>query len=338
MHVTRPELQSLHGLWRIWFDLPATQQYYPLLHSAFWLEHRIWGDAVLGYHLTNVLLHTASACLLAMILRRLSVPGAWLAGFVFALHPVCVEAVAWVSEQKSTLSGFFYLASALVYLHFDRTRRKPLYFLALGLFVLALMSKTVTATLPAALLVIFWWKRGRLDWRRDVLPLVPWLAAGVSAGLTAWVESARKLIGAQGSRYALTFLQRLLLAGRVPWFYVWKAIWPADLMFIYPHWKIDSGDVSQYFFPALLATVAIVLGWLARKTRAPLAVFLFFMGTLFPALGFLNVYPFRYSYVADHFQYLALLGIIIPVVAGLTIMARRVPMVSRWSPSLWLPS
>ena len=125
MHVTRPELRSLHGLWRIWFDLPATQQYYPLLHSAFWLEHRMWGDAVLGYHLINVALHAASACLLVMILRRLSVPGAWLAGFVFALHPVCVEAVAWVSEQKSTLSGFFYLASALTYLIFDRKRRKP---------------------------------------------------------------------------------------------------------------------------------------------------------------------------------------------------------------------
>ncbi len=128
MHVTRPDLQSLHGLWRIWFDLPATQQYYPLLHSAFWLEHRMWGDAVLGYHLTNVALHAASACLLVVILRRLSVPGAWLAGFVFALHPVCVEAVAWVSEQKSTLSGFFYLASALTYLHFDRTRRRSAVF------------------------------------------------------------------------------------------------------------------------------------------------------------------------------------------------------------------
>ena len=143
MHVTRPELSSLHGLWRIWFDLPATQQYYPLLHSAFWLEHRMWGDSVLGYHLINVALHAASACLLVIILRRLSVPGAWLAGFVFALHPVCAEAVAWVSEQKSTLSGFFYLASALTYLIFDRKRRKPLYFLALELFVLALMSKTV---------------------------------------------------------------------------------------------------------------------------------------------------------------------------------------------------
>jgi tetratricopeptide (TPR) repeat protein len=327
MHVTRPELQSLPGLWRIWFDLPATQQYYPLLHSAFWLEHRMWGDAVLGYHLVNVGLHAASACLLVIILRRLSVPGAWLAGFVFALHPVCVEAVAWISEQKSTLSGFFYLASALTYLHFDRTRRKPLYILALACFVLALLSKTVTATLPAALLLVFWWKRGRLEWRRDVLPLLVWFAAGIGAGLfTAWVESTPRLIGAQGSHYALTFLQRLLLAGRVPWFYAWKVLWPVDLMFIYPHWTIDSGDAFQFLFPVALLALALALAWLARRNRGPLAGFLFFLGTLFPALGFLNVYPFRYSYVADHFQYLALIGIVVPVATGLTLLARRIPM------------
>ncbi len=326
MHVTRPELRSLHGLWRIWFDLPATQQYYPLLHSAFWLEHRMWGDAVLGYHLVNVLLHAASACLLVAILRRLSIPGAWLAGFAFALHPVCVEAVAWVSEQKSTLSGFFYLASAFVYLQFDRTRRAQAYGIAVGLFVLALLSKTVTATLPAALLVVFWWQRGRLSPRRDVLPLAPWFVLGAFAGLfTAWVERNPQLIGAQGSQYALTFAQRLLLAGRVPWFYAGKALWPSGLMFIYPHWSIDSADPVQYLYPVLLIGLAAALVWIARGNRAPLAGFLFFIGTLFPALGFLNVYPFRYSWVADHFQYLALLGILVPVAAGLTLLASRIP-------------
>jgi tetratricopeptide (TPR) repeat protein len=325
MHVTRADLQSLHGLWRIWFDLGATQQYYPLLHSAFWLEHRIWGDAVLGYHLTNVALHAASACLVVMIVRRLSLPGAWLAGFVFALHPVCVEAVAWISEQKSTLSGVFYLAAALTYLQFDRTRRKSQYLIALGLFVLALASKSVTATLPAALLVVFWWQRGRLAWRRDVLPLVPWFTLGVSVGLfTAWVESAPHLIGAQGPQYALTLPQRFLLAGRVPWFYAWKALWPANLMFTYPRWKIDSGELRQYLFLLGMAAMVVALALLARKTRGPMAGFLFFAGTLFPALGFLNVYPFRYSYVADHFQYLAILGIIVPVASGLTALAVRI--------------
>jgi tetratricopeptide (TPR) repeat protein len=325
MHVTRADLQSFHGLWRIWFDLGATQQYYPLLHSAFWLEHRIWGDAVLGYHLTNLALHAASAILVVTIVRRLSLPGAWLAGFVFALHPVCLEAVAWISEQKSTLSGVFCLAAALTYLEFDRTRRKSQYFLALGLFVLALMSKTVTATLPAVLLVIFWWQRGRIAWNCDVLPLAPWFAVALPAGLlTAWVERAPQFIGAQGKEYALTLPQHLLLAGRVPWFYGWKVLWPSNLMFVYPRWKIDPGQWWQYMFPLGVAALVIALALLARKNRGPMAGLLIFGGTLFPVLGFLNVYPFRYSYVADHFQYLAALGIIVPAASGLTVLAGRI--------------
>ncbi|HVN04810.1 MAG TPA: tetratricopeptide repeat protein [Bryobacteraceae bacterium] len=316
-HITRPAMQSLHGLWRIWFDLSATQQYYPLLHSTFWIEHRMWGDAVLGYHLTNVLLHAASACLVVLIVRRLTLPGAWLAGMLFALHPVCVEAVAWITEQKSALSGVFYLAAALVYLRFDQSRRRSHYFLALVLFVLALLSKTVTATLPAALLVVFWWRRGRIDLRRDVLHLAPWLVLGAAAGLfTAWVE--RTYIGAKGAAFALSFAARVLLAGRVIWFYAAKLLWPVDLTFTYPHWTIDTGTWWQYLFPAGVLAVAIGLAVLARKHRGPLAAFLIFVGTLFPVLGFLNVYPFRFSYVADHFQYLASLALIVPAASVLT--------------------
>jgi len=322
-HLTRPELQSLHGLWRIWFDLGATQQYYPLLHSAFWMEHRIWGDAVLGYHLTNVALHAASACLVVTIVRRLALPGAWLAGLVFALHPVCVESVAWISEQKSALSGVFYLGAALAYLRFDQSRRVSRYWLALGLFSLALLSKTVTATLPAALLVVFWWQRGRLEWKRDLRPLLPWFALGASAGLfTAWVE--RTVIGAEGADFTLTLAQRCLLAGRVIWFYAGKLAWPSNLTFFYPRWTLDPGQWWQYSFPAGVLALAMGL-WLAgRRHRGPLAGFLIFAGTLFPVLGFFNVYPFRFSYVADHFQYLASLGVIVPVASALAVLARRI--------------
>ncbi len=332
-HVTEPALRSLHGLWRIWFDVGATQQYYPLLHSAFWMEHQLWGDSVFGYHLTNVLLHAGAAFLVVMILRKLELPGAWLAGFLFALHPVCVEAVAWISEQKSTLSAVFYLAAALTYLHFDRTRRISQYWLAFGLFIAALLSKTVTATLPAALLVIFWWKRGRIDWKRDVLPLLPWFAIGAAAGLfTAYVE--RRFVGAEGADYALPFGDRCLLAGRVIWFYLVKLIWPLNLTFVYPHWNIDPGVWWQYLFSlGVLAVVAVL--WLVSKRlfpawRGPLAAFLFFVGTLFPVLGFFNVYPFIYSYVADHFQYLASLGILVPLAYGLTMLSERVPERAVW--------
>ena len=315
-HVTRPDLRSLHGLWRIWSDLGATQQYYPLLHSAFWMEYKLWGDATLGYHLANLLLHAAAAILVMLIMRRLGLPGAWLAALIFTLHPVCVESVAWIAEQKNTLSTVFYLGAALLYLNFDRTRRGSHYFLALALFVMALLTKTVTDTLPAALLVVFWWQRGRLGWKRDVVPLLPWFALGAAAGLfTAWVE--RRFVFAEGPDFALTLVERFLLAGRALWFYLGKLVWPADLMFFYPRWHVDAAQWWQYLFPLAALAALIGLCLLAPKHRGPLAGALIFAGTLFPALGFFNVYPFIYSYVADHFQYAASLGIIVPVAAGL---------------------
>jgi hypothetical protein len=178
-HVTRPELRPLTGLARIWFEIGATQQFYPLLHTAFWVEHRLWGDSPLGYHLVNVLQHATAACLIGLLLRRLRIAGAWFAALLFALHPVAVESVAWVAEQKNTLSTVLYLCAALAYLRFDDNRRRRPYLFATALFILALLTKTVTATLPAALLLITWWRRGKLEWRRDVLPLLPWFALSV---------------------------------------------------------------------------------------------------------------------------------------------------------------
>jgi tetratricopeptide (TPR) repeat protein len=303
-----------------------------LLHSAFWIEHRLWGDAVLGYHLANVLLHAAAAGLLVLILRRLNVPGAWLAGVLFAVHPVCVESVAWISEQKNTLSLVFYLLAALAYLRFDRDRGQPAakraYLAASLLFVCALLTKSVTATLPAALLVVFWWKRGRLSWRRDMLPLVPWFVLALASGLfTSWVE--RTLIGAQGGAFDLTLAQRCLLAGRVVWFYLGKLVWPADLVFVYPRWDVKTASAgwAAYLAAAVLVTAAL---WLVRRrSRGPLAAWLFFVGSLFPALGFFNVYPFIFSYVADHFQYLASMGILAAASAGAVMLIDRVSPAAR---------
>ncbi len=321
-HLTRPALQSWHGLWRIWFELGATQQYYPLLHTAFWLQHRLWGEATLGYHLVNILLHAASALLVAIILRRLAIPGAYLAAAIFALHPVAVESVAWISELKNILSGIFYLSAMLLYLRFDQTRQTRWYGWALGLFVLGLLSKTVTATLPAALLVIFWWQRGRLSWRRDVWPLAPFFLLGAVAGLlTAWVE--RNLIGAEGIEFELTIVERCLLAGRVICFYLGKLFWPTELIFSYPRWHVSQTTAWQYLFPAAAILLLALLWRLRGRWRGPLAGLLFFVGTLFPVLGFCNVYPFVYSFVADHFQYLASLGIITLASAGVALLLER---------------
>ena len=324
-HLTRPDLRSWQGLYRIWFELDATAQYYPVLHSAFWIEHRMWGDATLGYHLANILFHAVAACLAALILRRLAIPGALLAAAVFALHPVQAESVAWISEQKNTLSAVFYLGAMLVYLRFDQTRKRWLYGCALDLFLLAVLSKTVTATLPGALLVIFWWQRGRLSWRKDVLPLVPFFLLGAGGGLiTAWWEL--KINNCVGPEFQFTLVERLLIAGRAIWFHLGKLCWPATLTFLYPRWQIDSAAWWQYLFP--LGVTALLAGcWsIRRRTRAPLAALLFFAGTLFPVLGFFNLYTFRYSLVANHYQYLASLGPFTLAAAGAAWLFARWPL------------
>jgi hypothetical protein len=335
-YVTSPGLRSVDGLARIWFEVGATEQYYPLLHSAFWLQHRLWGDAAIGYHLVNILLHATSACLLALILRRLLDDGAspstslrafdsgspaagrerrryagveWLAAAFFALHPVHVASVAWISEQKNTLSLVFYLAAFLIYLRFDETRRPRHYYSALALFGLSILGKTATVTLPAALLVVFWWRRGRLAWRSDVRPLLPWLVLGAAAGIfSSWVERHHlggEGLGAQGAEFDLSLPGYVLLAGRAIWFYLGSLAWPFDLNFIYPRWTIDGTVWWQWLFPLAVVAVLAVLWAMRRRDRTLLAVFLLFAGTLFPVLGFVPLYGALYSRVWDHWQYLA---------------------------------
>jgi tetratricopeptide (TPR) repeat protein len=321
-HVTRPALRSWHGLYRIWFEAGATLQYYPVLHSAFWITHKLWGDATLWYHLLNILLHAAAALMVALILHRLSIPGAYLAAAIFALHPIQVESVAWISELKNTLSTVFYLGAVMLYLRFDETRKKTYYAGLLGTFLLALLSKTVTGTLPGALLVMVWWRRGRLSLKKNVLPVLPLFVLGAGGGMITarWELQFNNCIGPE---FEFTIVERLLIAGRAVWFHLWKLFWPTDLTFIYPRWQINPGEWWQYAFPVGAAALLAALWAIRRWSRAPLAGMLFYFGTLFPVLGFFNLYTFRYTFVANHYQYLASVGIITVVSAGTSLLFNR---------------
>lgn len=327
-NLTRPELQSLGGLYRIWFEPGATAQYYPLVHTAFWLEYKLWGHSFADYHLVNVLWHSLSVVLVYLILARLQVPGALLAAAIFALHPIMVESVGWMTEQKNTLSTVFYLSAMLAYLNFDESRRRASYFLSLALFAPALLAKSATVTLPVAMLIIFWWKRGTLAWRRDIWPLVPFFLLSAASGLmTVWVE--RRFVGAQGDDFELNYLQRGLLAGRGVWFYLGKLVWPTHLSFTYLRWTIDPSQWWQWIFPIAALIATLVLWAIRGRWRAPLAGWLFYCGTLFPILGFLNLYMFLYTFVADHLQYLASLGMIVLASAGIALGLERVSISTR---------
>ena len=368
-HVTQnPALRSSKGFWRIWTDLGSLPQWYPLTHTTFWIEYQLWGEPEVrheaaliktarGFHIDNVFLHALSAVFVWRILRQLFASpgaelGAYLAGMIFALHPVHVESVAWITERKNVLSGLLYLMSLWSYLKFegllssavssksdgkrqtpDRFRRWPLYALSLVLFLAALLSKSVTCSLPAAILLIVWWKRGRFGPRQ--LLLLPFFAVGLGMAIvTAHLETEH--VGASGTAWSFTWPQRVQIAqGALP-FYLWKLIWPHPLIFMYDRWPLAE-NVSDWlvYWPAiaegLLLATLIVLGvtW-KRFGRGPAAAALFFCATLVPALGFFSVYPMRYSFVADHFQYLASLGPIALVGAGAaSVFGRR---------SVWLPS
>ncbi len=315
-------LTSENGLAEIWLTPRASPQYYPMVFSTFWLERQLWGLNPTGYHIVNVLLHAATALMLWRLLIRLKLPGAWLAAAAFALHPVHVESVAWIAERKNVLSGLFYMLAASAFLRFlpseslPSRRRYAWYIASLGLFVLALLSKTTTCSLPAAILLVIWWKHGRLT-LRDGLTLVPmFILGGALAALTTHLEQTH--VGAEQIDWQLSVAQRCIIAGSALWFYLGKLLAPANLCFVYPRWTPD---------PASLLNLAAPLGWLLllaglvalrrRIGRGPAATMLFFSGTLVPALGFIDVFPFKYSFVADHFQYLASIGPLVLLAAAL---------------------
>jgi tetratricopeptide (TPR) repeat protein len=317
-----PEQQSWNGLSRLWIQPRTTWQYHPLVDTMYWVEGKLWGQEVFGYHLVTIALHVASALLLVKILRKLQIRGAWLAAAIFALHPVLVESVAWMVELKNTLSGLFFFAAILAYLNFDQTRRLRTYLLVGLLFTLGILAKAIVATVPAVVLILIWWKRGRVDWQRDVKPLLPFVVLAIAAGLlTAWME--RAFSGAEGEEFQLSVLDRFLIAGRAFWFYISKLLFPNNLSLIYPRWKIDSNIWWQYLFPV----AALGLFWSAwnqrKRWRWFFAASLFFAATVAPLLGFFNVGFFRLSFVADHFAYLPSLAIIVPTAAGTTWLVDR---------------
>jgi tetratricopeptide (TPR) repeat protein len=318
-HLISAQSKSIDGLVRLWTAPNTTQQYHPLVDTVFWIEKNLWGDSMLGYHMVNILLHSGCALLLWRILQRLAIPGAAPAAALFAFHPVHVESVAWIVELTNMLSGVCFLSAMLAYLKFDLERRWTWYALVVVLFCLGLLAKAIVALLPIAILIVLWWKRGRVEWKRDIRPLLPFAIVGIAAGLAVgWME--REFTGAKGAPFQFSLVERFLIAGRAFWFYLGKLFWPSNLVLIYPRWQISTTDWWQYLFP-IAALLVFAAAWsLRQRVRWPLAAFGFFTVMLFPVIGWFNVHFFNLSFVADHFDYLPSLGMIAPVAAGAAIL------------------
>lgn len=314
LHITKKKVVTgEESFKRIWTTSDAV--YYPLTLTTFWIEWRLWGGQPMGFHIVNVSLHAINAILLCFLFHQLGIKWAWLGGAIFALHPVHVESVAWITELKNVQSGFFYLLTLLFYLRFLDNRRKQWYSATLIMFLAALLSKPSTVMLPVILLIIHWWLNRPLQ-KKDIFSIVPFFVLSALASLwTIWEQKYHS--GAMGSEWSAGLPERIAIAGYNIWFYISKLIFPYNLMFFNPRWLIDPTSISSFFPLALLIVLCAVLLRKHKTWGRPVLIGLsYFIISLFPILGFFNIYFMRYSFVADHFQYLASMGIIALIVGG----------------------
>ena len=300
------------GIFKYWTAQHGAD-YWPLTGSAFWLQYQLWGSNASGYHLVNVLLHAGCAMLLWLVLRKLPMPGAWLAAAVFAVHPVNVTSVAWITELKNTLSMLLYLLTLLAWLRFDDKPKAIWYILAIVCFAMALLAKTSIVMLPLVLLGIAWWRRRTITWR-DLLLTAPMFALSALAGaVTIFFQHTRAIVtdihAPEGP------LARAALAGKIVWFYLCKALWPSELTLIYKRWDAAAATFAD-FLPLIAAILAAaVIWWFAKRWTRPFAMGLgYFAVTLLPVMGLVNMSFMQHSFVSDHLQYVSIIGVIALVV------------------------
>jgi tetratricopeptide (TPR) repeat protein len=322
-HLTaNPHIVGPLGLAGIWTSSAAV--YYPLVLTSFWLQYQLWGLDPLPYHLVNILTHAACAILLWRVLKTFGVRGAWLASAVWALHPVQVESVAWITELKNTQSCFFYLLAVQFFIQWlgvEQPTKNPgwkwTYLLALLCALLAILSKTSTVMLPVVLGLCWWWRDGRWRWKYALWLAPFFLSSGAAAIWTIWEQKYHSL--AVGTEWMQTWPERSLVAGKIVWFYLGKLYWPHPLIFIYPRWNIDAGSPLSYL-PLIGVVLALILLWRKREgwLKPVFLAFAYFVVVLFPVSGLFDLYFFRFSFVGDHFQYLAGIGPLVLTAAGIS--------------------
>jgi len=317
-----PCMRAPDGLQYFWYPRSPDEtpgrynvpDYFPITYTSLWVEWRLWGDKPKGYHVTNVVLHVLGSLLVWAVLARLKIPGAWLAGLLFGLHPVNVASVAWISERKNVLSLVFYLLTILAWLKYDDTRDRRWYAGALGLFLATLLCKTSTVMLPAVLLGLAWWRRRRIG-RRDLLGSLPFFALAVGLGIvTIFFQQGVTVKDVPRPEGALS---RLAAAGWCVWFYLYKALVPTDLVMVYPRWDVDPAWAPAWIPLAALLACGAVFWRFRKKWGFPfLFVLVYYVVTLLPVLGIFDAYLMGYSLVADHWQHLSIIAFV-ALVAGL---------------------
>lgn len=306
-------------LWRIWFTTDPVD-YWPLTSTSLWVEWRLFGASPAGYRIVSLALHVAVALLLARVLESLRVPGASLAGLIFAVHPVAVESVAWISERKNGLSGVLFLGAALAWLAFREDGRARTAAAAAGAFAGSLLAKTSTVMLPVVLLG-FERAQGRRPTRREGA----WLAAlfGLAAAfgaITLWFQWLRSMGGIGLGR---GLAERVGGAGWAWATYLWTSLQPFAAAVVYPAFPGARTALLWLPLAALLALAASLWALRGRIGRGPLLALAFHGAMVLPVLGLLDMAFLVFSPVGNHLQYLALMGPVALVAHGLARLGER---------------
>ncbi len=310
------------GIVDIWLasgKIEREGHYWPILYTSFWIEHKLWGLEPFGYHAANVALHALVTWLAWQSLARGAMRGAWLAGALFAVHPVHAEAVAWIMGRKDLLAAAFALGAFQLWLRFEARPRTRTWIGCAGLYLAAMLSKSIAVTFPVMIVLWAWWQRGRVTLHEAQRVVV---LCGIGAGVaTADYLYYRSM---ETVSFGWSMTERIINAAGSLWFYAMKLAWPAGLAPVYARGRWEGSDPVGW---ALLAGVVavILMSWAGRRWwgRGPVAAILFFALTLSPTLGLVDFGYLRFSAVADRFQYMASLGLIALAAGAATSIRHR---------------
>lgn len=297
----------------------AVGDFKPLTWLSYMLDYRIWGLNPFGYHLGNLVLHACNSCLVFLLLIRMAgtardcparsiLPAALFAALFFALHPLRVGSVAWVSERKGLLCAFFYLSAVLAYMRYGERGGAALYACALLLSCLALLSKPAAATLPFILLLLdaFPLERTGIGWRRLLAEKVPFFIAAGAAAAMAWIGQARH--GALAPLQSFGLMERVLLAMDNCALYLYRAVLPLKPAAVYPppgSLRVTAQYLLLVMAPLFLISMLSIILW-RRKRRWFPACWLWFLITIIPLSG---LFPSGMEASADRWTYIPAVGL-----------------------------
>jgi len=308
---------SFNDFWAMW---------HPLTWLSHMLDWQLFGPNAGGHHLTSLVFHIANTLLLFIVLKRMT-RELWPSAFVaalFALHPLHVESVVWLSERKDVLSTFFWLLTMWAYVRFVNRPKITGYLLVVVFLALGLMSKPMLVTLPFVLLLLDYWPLERFPARRSLSYLliekIPLFAMVIALSIITFIIQKKGGAVAKLAGFSLKFCIYNAFISYIQ--YIIKMIWPARLAFFYPHPGPNVSVLFAWISAGFLLAATIFIFRFAKSRRYLATGWFWYLGTLVPVIGFIQVGS---QAMADHYSYITLTGLFIIIAWGLPELLEKWP-------------